>query len=166
MILGMRWAWISGPDIVSGWENFDVFSLNRYATDPTPALDNIVDLGVDLPIMISEFHFGSLDGAVTATGLEGVASMEDKGKAYRFYAERVAAHPHGVSVQWFRCYDQFELGSFDGENYSIGLFDICSLPNKTMMTAIRKCSETLYQVMEGTVKPTEEKPVKIPMVAY
>lgn len=35
MILGMRWAWISNPDLVTGWENFDVFSINCYAVDPT-----------------------------------------------------------------------------------------------------------------------------------
>ncbi|MFR3128280.1 MAG: hypothetical protein ACLTNN_01885 [Blautia sp.] len=48
MILGMRWAWISDPDLVEGWENFDVFSINCYAVDPTSAIQNIVDLGVDL----------------------------------------------------------------------------------------------------------------------
>ena len=52
MILGMRWAWISDPDLVEGWENFDVFSIICYAVDPTSAIQNIVDLGVDLPVMI------------------------------------------------------------------------------------------------------------------
>ncbi len=27
MILGMRWEWISNSDIVSGWEQIDVFQL-------------------------------------------------------------------------------------------------------------------------------------------
>ncbi len=26
MILGMRWAWISDPDLATGWENFDGIS--------------------------------------------------------------------------------------------------------------------------------------------
>ena len=71
MILGMRWAWISDPDLVTGWENFDVFSINCYAVDPASAIQNVVDLGVDLPVMIGEFHFGALDAGLTATGLEG-----------------------------------------------------------------------------------------------
>jgi hypothetical protein len=166
MNLGMRWAWISDPDLVSGWENFDIFSINCYAVDPTPALDNIVRLGVDLPIMIGEFHFGALDGPVSATGLEGVENQEERGKAYRYYAERVAAHPYGVSCHWFQCYDQFELGRFDGENYDIGLFDLCSLPNEAMMKAAGKTGDLLYRVMEGSVKPSPEKPKSIPMIAY
>ena len=79
MILGMRWAWISDPDLVEGWKNFDVFSINCYAVDPTSAIQNIVDLGVDLPVMIGEFHFGALDAGLPATGLEGVLSQRDRG---------------------------------------------------------------------------------------
>ena len=88
MILGMRWAWISDPDLVEGWENFDVFSINCYAVDPTSAIQNIVDLGVDLPVMIGEFHFGALDAGLPATGLEGVLSQRDRGIAYRHYCEK------------------------------------------------------------------------------
>lgn len=89
MILGMRWAWISDPDLVEGWENFDVFSINCYAVDPTSAIQNIVDLGVDLPVMIGEFHFGALDAGLPATGLEGVLSQRDRGIAYRHYCEKL-----------------------------------------------------------------------------
>jgi hypothetical protein len=164
--LGMRWAWISDPDLITGWENFDVFSINCYAVDPTSALDNVVKLGVDLPVVIGEFHFGALDTGLTATGLEGVADQAERGKAYRYYTERVAAHPNGVGCHWFQCYDQFALGRFDGENYNIGLFDICSLPNKTMMQAVKNCGNVIYQVMEGSIPPSANKPKSIPMIAY
>jgi hypothetical protein len=164
--LGMRWAWISDPDIVSGWENFDVFSINCYFVDPTPALDNVVRLGVELPIMIGEFHFGALDAGQSSTGLQGTINQEERGKAYRYYCERVAAHLHGVGCHWFQCYDQFELGRFDGENYNIGLFDVCSLPNEVMMKAIRGSGELIYGVMEGAVPPVSEKPKIIPKVAF
>jgi hypothetical protein len=166
MNLGMRWAWISDPDLVTGWRYFDVFSINCYAVDPTPALDNVVRLGVDLPVMIGEFHFGALDAGQSATGLEAVESRNDRGIAYRYYAERVAAHPYGVGCHWFQCYDQFELGRFDGENYNIGLFDLCSLPNETLMRHIRACGERIYPVKFGFAAPTEEKPRSIPMIAY
>jgi len=166
MNLGMRWAWISDPDLVTGWRHFDVFSINCYAVDPTPALNNVVKLGVDLPVMIGEYHFGALDWGQTATGLKAVASQADRGIAYRYYTERVAAHPCGVGCHWFQCYDQFALGRFDGENYNIGLFDLCSLPNETMMQSIRVCSEGLYAVKFGSAKPTEQRPKSIPMIAY
>lgn len=166
MILGMRWAWISDPDLVSGWENFDVFSINCYAQDPTSSIENIVGLGVDLPVMIGEFHFGALDAGPTATGLEGVASQQDRGRAYRYYCERVAAHPYGVGCHYFQCYDQFVLGRFDGENYNIGLFDVCSRPYPEMMEQVKACSAEIYRIAAGEKEPTREKAETIPMIAY
>lgn len=166
MILGMRWAWISDPDLVEGWENFDVFSINCYAVDPTSAIQNIVDLGVDLPVMIGEFHFGALDAGLPATGLEGVLSQRDRGIAYCHYCEKAAAHPNGVGCHYFQCYDQFVLGRFDGENYNIGLFDICSQPYPDMMEQIKLCSSEIYEVADGQKEPCEEKADSIPMIAY
>ena len=166
MILGMRWAWISDPDLVTGWENFDVFSINCYAVDPTSAIDHITELGVDLPVMIGEFHFGALDAGLTATGLEGVLTQEDRGKAYRYYCERVAAHPNGVGCHYFQCYDQFVLGRFDGENYNIGLFDICSRPFQQMASEVKLCSEGIYEIADGKKSATDEKAASIPMIAY
>ena len=166
MILGMRWAWISDPDLATGWENFDVFSINCYAVDPTEAISHVVELGVDLPVMIGEFHFGALDTGLSATGLEGVLTQKDRGKAYRYYCERVAAHPNGVGCHYFQCYDQFVLGRFDGENYNIGLFDICSRPYQDMASYVKQCSEAMYEIADGTKVPTDEKAESIPMIAY
>lgn len=166
MILGMRWAWISDPDLVCGWENFDVFSINCYAVDPTAAIQNVAELGVDLPVMIGEFHFGALDAGPTATGLEGVMSQKDRGAAYRYYVEKAAAHPNGVGCHYFQCYDQFVLGRFDGENYNIGLFDVCSCPYTEMMEQVKACSSTLYQVADGKKDTIEKSARSIPMIAY
>jgi len=166
MNLGMRWAWISDPDIITGWKHFDVFSINNYSVDPTSALDNVAGLGVDLPVVIGEFHFGALDSGLSATGLEGVLTQEERGVAYRFYCERVAAHPLGAGCHFFQCYDQFELGRFDGENYNIGLFDICSQPYREMMDASRACGATIYGVARGETPPAERRPKSIPMIAY
>lgn len=166
MILGMRWAWISVPDLVTGWENFDVFSINCYAVDPTDAIQNIVNLGVDLPVMIGEFHFGALDAGPSATGLEGVPSQHDRGTAYRFYCEKAVAHKNGVGCHYFQCYDQFCLGRFDGENYNIGLFDICSQPYPDMMEQVKLCSSEMYLVADGKKEAVKEHAPSIPMIAY
>ncbi len=166
MILGMRWAWVSDPDLVTGWENFDVFSINCYAAEPTKDLDYLAKLGVDLPVMIGEFHFGALDAGPTATGLEGVRTQRDRGLAYRYYVERAASRPNGVGAHWFQCYDQFTLGRFDGENYNIGLFDVCSRPHGELLREVKSCSETLYEVAAGLRPPTEQRGESIPMIAY
>ena len=166
MILGMRWAWISDPALASGWECFDVFSINCYAVDPTQAIQHVCDLGVDLPVMIGEFHFGALDAGPTATGLEAVPTQEERGVANRYYCEHAAAHPFGVGCHYFQCYDQFALGRFDGENYNIGLFDICLQPYAAMMDAVTACSRSIYEVKAGRQQPTGRKPVSLPMIAY
>lgn len=166
MILGMRWAWISDPALTSGWECFDVFSINCYASDPSAAIEHVRELGVDLPVLIGEFHFGALDAGLTATGLEAVATQEDRGKAYRCYVEHAAAHPMSAGCHWFQCYDQFALGRFDGENYNIGLFDVCLQPYPDMAKAILDCSCAVYDIHAGKRGPADDEPVRMPMVAY
>ena len=166
LILGMRWAWISDPLLVSGWDCFDVFSINCYAVDPTAALEQVRTLGVDLPVMIGEFHFGALDAGLPATGLEAVATQADRGKAFRYYTEHTAAHPNGVGCHWFQCYDQFALGRFDGENYNIGLFDITLRPYTEMSKAVHAAAEVIPDIMNGKQKSFDELPVSLPMIAY
>ena len=166
MILGMRWAWISDPVLASGWECFDVFSINCYAVDPTKSIERVNELGVDLPVMIGEFHFGALDGGLTATGLEAVATQADRGRAYRYYTEHAAAHPMCVGCHYFQCYDQFVLGRFDGENYNIGLFDVCLQPYHDMTAAVKAASGGMYKIHAGEKAPTQDKPDSIPMIAY
>ncbi len=166
MNLGMRWAWISDPLLVSGWNCFDVFSINCYAVDPTPALERVRELGVDLPVMIGEFHFGALDAGSVATGLEAVPSQAERAKAFRYYCERTAAHPQGVGCHWFQCYDQFALGRFDGENYNIGLFDITLRPYPEMVEAVTRTAERVDAIHAGEEAPSSEAPVSLPMIAY
>jgi hypothetical protein len=168
MNLGMRWAWIKDPDIVSGWQNFDVFSINCYQADAVPMMDSAVAAGVDLPIMVGEFQFGALDMGPTATGLYGVLTQTGRARAYRYYCERLAAHPNGVGCHYFQCYDQFALGRFDGENYNIGFLDLCSQPyEEFIQNGVRKSSEVIYSVMEGKTPACDDKSADyIPMIAY
>ncbi len=166
MNLGMRWAWISDPLLVSGWDCFDVFSINCYAVDPTSALERVRELGVDLPVMIGEFHFGALDAGLVATGLEAVPSQAERAKAFRYYCERVAAHAQGVGCHWFQCYDQFALGRFDGENYNIGLFDITLRPYPEMQKAVYQTAENADAIHAGEAVPVSGIPVSLPMIAY
>lgn len=166
MNLGMRWAWISDPDVISGWQHFDVFSINCYAVDPTEMLDQVASLGVDLPVMIGEYHHGALDAGLTATGLKGVTSQAERGIAYRHYCQHAAAHLLNVGCHYFQCYDQFALGRFDGENYNIGLFDVCLKPHKAFLRYVKDCHGTIYQIKADQMQPASGKPKTIPMIAY
>lgn len=133
---------------------------------PQKKIQGIVDLGIDFPAMIGEFHFGTSDAGLSVVGLEGVESQRDRGIAYNYYCESVATHLNGVGCHYFQCYDQFMLGRFDGENYNIGLFDICSCVYPEMMEQIKECSKGIYDVADGKARRSVRKPNSIPMVAY
>ena len=152
--LGMRYAWISSPELAAGWENFDVYTINCYDMNPYNSIDNIGKLGIDLPVMIGEYHFGALDAGLPATGLRGVTSQAERGVAYRYYAENAAAHKLCVGCHYFQLYDQFYTGRFDGENYQIGMLDVCSMPYTPFMEAVSEVNSAIYEVVHGKREPS------------
>jgi len=164
--LGLRWSKAYNLDMMAGWEYFDVFSINCYDFDPTRDMDFVKNAGVDLPILLGEYHCGALDRGLPATGLKGVTSQEQRGVMWRCFVERAAAHPYCVAAHWFQYNDQFFLGRFDGENYQIGLVDICMQPHLETLEAALETSKVLYKVKNGEVAPYEEVPEVIPMIGY
>ena len=83
---------------------------------------------------------------------------------WRMFVEKTAANPGGVGAHWFQYQDEFCLGRFDGENYQIGLVDICMQPYPEMMEAIKATAEELYAVKNGEKEPFSKMPKTIPMV--
>lgn len=164
--LGLRWSKADNPDMMVGWEFFDVFSINCYDFDPSADMDFVKNAGVDLPILLGEYHCGALDRGLTATGLKGVTDQKQRAAMWRGYVERAAAHPYGVGAHWFQFNDQFCLGRFDGENYQIGMVDICMQPYPELMQAARATSERLYRVKNGELPPFTGDPETIPMIGY
>ena len=164
--LGLRWSKANNLDMMKGWEYFDVFSINCYDFDPTKDMDFVKNAGVDLPILLGEYHCGALDRGLTATGLKGVENQIERGIMWRHFVEKVAAHPYGVAAHWFQYNDQFCLGRFDGENYQIGMVDVCMQPHKELMEAVIETSKILYQVKNGEVEPYDILPKPIPMIGY
>lgn len=163
--LGMRYAWVANKTVTSGCEYFDVFSFNCYRHDPYGSIQNIVDL-VDMPVMIGEFHFGALDRGLDATGIQGVASQEDRGKAYRYYMHRCASHPYCLGAHYFTLNDQGYLGRFDGENYNIGFVDVCNKEYPELVEAAKKTNREVYLVANGDMEPTQEKQTEINSICY
>ena len=164
--LGLRWSKADNPDMMAGWEYFDVFSINCYSFDPTADLDFVKNAGVDLPIIIGEYHCGALDRGLPATGLKGVENQEERGVMWRLFVEKCAAHPYGAGAHWFQYNDQFCLGRFDGENYQIGMIDVCMQPHKELVEAALETSAVLYKVKNGEAAPYERMPKSIPMIGY
>ena len=146
MILGMRWAWISDPVLVSGWDCFDVFSINCYAVDPTAAIENVRSLGVDLPVMIGEFHFGALDRGPFCPGLILLRDQQHRAQTYKDYVRTSLEHPQIVGVHWHQFSDQATSGRFDGENMQVGWTDVCDTPYWETVEAVREIGAHMYEI--------------------
>ena len=164
--LGLRWSKANNKVMMEGWEYFDVFSINCYDFDPTSDLDFVLHAGVDLPVLIGEYHCGALDRGLPATGLKGVLNQQERGVMWRYFVEKCAAHPLGTGAHWFQYNDQFCLGRYDGENYQIGMVDICMQPHRELMEAALATSRVLYKVKNGEVSPFNKHPKAIPMIGY
>lgn len=163
--LGIRYAWLSSPDLAAGCEYTDVFSFNCYSMDPTDAIENFSRL-TGKPVIIGEFHFGALDRGMDATGLRGVETQEERGIAFRYYMHKAAAHPMCLGAHYFILYDQPYLGRFDGENYQIGALDVCSHPYQEFIDGIKRTNSELYAVADGTMQPTTQTAKEIPSIAF
>jgi hypothetical protein len=118
------------------------------------------------PVMIGEFHFGATDRGLPATGIQGAADQIQRGVAYRHYVEGGLARPEVVGLHYFQWNDQPVLGRFDGENYNIGLVDVCNQPYPELTEAVRQTNERLYEVATGKQKPYEKLLKKAPQIYY
>ncbi len=163
--LGMRYAWLSSPALAAGKEFFDVFSFNCYRHDPYPSIERMVEM-VKMPVMIGEFHFGAADRGLDATGIQAVATQEDRARAYRYYIHRCASHPMCLGAHYFNYNDQPYLGRFDGENYQIGLVDVCNRPYPEFTSAMARANSEAVDIRLGLMPPTDDAPEPVESIFY
>lgn len=116
--------------------------------------------------MVGEFHQGALDVGLTAHGIRGVTNQEQRGCAYRYYLEQGLTHPHFLGAHYFQLNDQSCLGRFDGENYQIGLIDVCMQEYEAMTEAMRACHAGMYRVAAGEEAAWENVPEDIDPIHY
>lgn len=137
---------------------FDVFSLNYYGYEVNPyILQNIYE-STGLPIVIGEFHFGTI-GQGLAPGHAPTINQEERGVAYRYYVEKAAAHPAVVGIHWFQWQDQPATGRGDGENYSTGLVDITDRPYKELVDAVRTTNKRILDIHSGKESPVSRQAI-------
>jgi len=129
-------------------EYSDVVSYNVYRF----RLDQLkLPKGVDKPILIGEFHFGSTDDTgLFNPSLVQVAGQKKRAEAYVRYLDDALAHPNVVGTHWHQFSDQPLTGRFDGENFNVGFTDVCDIPYPEMRTALRDVGATLYERRLGT----------------
>ncbi len=163
--LGMRYAWISSDLLYKAGERFDVFSINGYSFPGPPSTQEIAAKS-GKPVMIGEYHFGSIDAGLPSTGIKGVKNQQGRATAFRYYTEQGFARPEVVGLHYFQWNDQPVFGRFDGENYNIGFLDICSRPYAQLSQGARLTNSRMYQVASGMEKPFDEVAVEIPAIYF
>jgi hypothetical protein len=142
LYLGCRFAWASDTAVRASAKYCDVVSFNRY--DYSVA-DLKLPEGINKPVIIGEFHFGALDRGMFHTGLKVTKDQNDRAQKYKEYVFSALRNPYIVGTHWFQYRDQATTGRGDGENYQIGLVDICDTPYPETIDAIRKTGQQMYE---------------------
>ncbi|MFZ5829321.1 MAG: beta-agarase [Planctomycetota bacterium] len=151
LYLGCRFAWNNDRAVRAGAKYCDVVSFNRYRRTVS---DLKLPEGCDKPIVIGEFHFGALDRGMFHTGLVPTPSQEERADAYKTYLRSALEHPLIVGTHWFQLGDQATTGRSDGENYQIGLLDVCDTPYPETIGAVREVGYRLYETRSAAeIKP-------------
>lgn len=141
LYLGCRFAWVNDLAVCAAAKSCDVISFNRYEFSVEKLS---LPAGIDLPVIIGEFHFGALDRGLFHTGLRATASQEDRASKYTSYVQGALKNPRIVGTHWFQYQDQALTGRGDGENYQIGFLDICDNPYPETIQASRAIGAQLY----------------------
>jgi hypothetical protein len=123
-------------------EHCDIVSLNCYRYDV-----RMVNLpaGLDVPVIIGEWHFGALDRGPLHPGLRHVQDQHERGLLYRSYVQGALSHPLIVGVHWFQYGDEATTGRGDGENCQVGFVDVCDTPYPETVHACREVGHAMYQ---------------------
>ncbi len=121
----------------------DVLSVNIYSAS---AANFPVKNLPDMPMIIGEFHFGTLDrGMFNASLCPAGPTQADRAMAYTRFMQGVLVHPNFVGAHWFQYRDQPLTGRGDGEAYQIGFVDVTDTPYEELCKAARSVGEHMYQ---------------------
>jgi GH43 family beta-xylosidase len=143
LYLGCRFQVVPSPAIMKSAAKFcDAVSFNLYEY----SIENLrLPEGIDHPILIGEFHFGTIANGHFHPGVQGCAGDAERGRAYQRYMEGALRNPLVVGTHYYRLVDQCPTGrSLDDESYQIGFFDICDRPHPEMVAAARSIAARMY----------------------
>jgi len=146
LYMGCRFAWVNDRAARAATKFCDVVSYNRYSYSVE---DLKLPEGIDLPVIIGEFHFGALDRGMFHTGLRRTENQQDRADKYESYVRGALRNPCIVGTHWFQYKDQATTGRGDGENYQIGFIDVCDRPYPEIVQAARSVGHSMYEYRFG-----------------
>lgn len=101
---------------------------------------------MDVPLIIGEWHFGTLDRGMFDYGICYVEDHVERADHYIRYMKAVLAHPQFVGAHWFRYRNHPNTGrSSDSANAHNGVLDVCDTPYWETIEAAREVGHNLYQ---------------------
>ncbi|WP_035012866.1 beta-galactosidase [Catenovulum agarivorans] len=150
LYLGCRLAWANSDSVIrTAAEYSDVISMNKYQYHVT----NVgFPKGVDKPILIGEFHFGSLDRGALHLGVVEAKSQSHRAELYTEYLNSALLNPYIVGTHWFQYAEQPPTGRGDGENYNVGIVDLADKPFPELVKSIREVGNRFYQFRSEAAK--------------
>ncbi|MDR1782800.1 MAG: hypothetical protein LBR13_00865 [Dysgonamonadaceae bacterium] len=120
----------------------DVISINHYDYNFSDFKETE---GLDIPVMVSEFHFGALDRGMPHASLRSASSQKQRARIYQHYVNQALASDYIIGTQWFMYSDQpYTSMMGGGENYQIGFVDVCDRPYQEMVDVLREISSGMY----------------------
>ena len=145
LYLGCRFAGVPRAELVKTAAKYcDLLSFNLYQYS---VADFKLPDGIDMPVMIGEFHFGTINNGHSHPGLVACADDAERGEAYRHYLKSVLRHPNFVGCHYYRMIDEHPAGrTVDNENMGVGFLDICDRPCPEMVRAARDIAGEMYDI--------------------
>ncbi len=145
LYLGCRFAGRSSNNraLYIGAEYCDAISHNMYNFT---LADYRQPEGIDKPMIIGEFHFGTMNQGMFHHSLVRVENQKERGEAYATYVRSALEHPQIVGTHWHQFSDQATTGRFDGENLQVGFTDICDTPYYGTIDGIRSVGYDMYNI--------------------
>ncbi|MFN3165758.1 MAG: hypothetical protein ACE37H_01700 [Phycisphaeraceae bacterium] len=124
----------------------DVYSANDYG--PLAGRGGL-PADADVPVMISEYHFGTIDRGVTGMSLCPVDGQTARERSFAAYVAAGLIHPNVVGAHWFAYSDHSTVGR-PNENYQIGMIDITDRPYDGFVAMSRAIGERMYRIRLDT----------------
>jgi len=132
----------------------DVFSINYYTYAIDPGTTARIHQWSGRPLLFSEFCYSSpSDSRLPGGGGTEVDSQQQRGLAYRQYAERAASLGYVVGIEWFSLVDMAVTGrwfeKYEGQDFNDGLVSVTDRPWRTMIDPMIRTNARIYDVLLG-----------------
>jgi hypothetical protein len=124
-------------------EYCDVVSFNRYRYT---CAELVPPDGGDYPIIIGEYHFGTLETGLLQPGLMYAADQDERAELFGHYLKSAIENPYIIGAHWFQLVDQSVAGRGDGENYQAGFLTVGDVTQQEMVEESRKIGYNMYKI--------------------